>query len=322
MKKIFGLFIAFALVVTLAGCGKTVKTIAVSIPGATHGWPVGVVYHAELEVKAVAEENGWEYTLVTADTADEQANQIDTLISEGVDCIVMLPFDGASLKAAAADIMDAGIYLVIFDREVPDFTPDVVVKGDNVGIGEETAKIFNTTFPNGTHVLEFMGDTSTVPTQRTQGYDDTINANFSKERVGFTGWQRDTARTLFEDWVNSSSQAEIDEVEAIYTHDDPLALGILDALDAYAADATFTKTFDNLKVIASSAGAQLMYNRMVDEDDYTLFSMTYNPAMIKDAIRAGEKLMKDETVESYIVLPTVEVNKDNVAGYLDADSPF
>lgn len=322
MKRILSLLVVLVLVFTLSSCGEKTITIAVTIPGATHGWPVGVVYHAENEVKAVAEENGWEYKLVTADTAAEQANQVDTLISEGVDCIVMLPFDGASLKAAAQDIMDAGIYLVIFDREVPDFTPDVTVKGDNVGIGEETAKIFNATFPNGTHVLEFMGDTSTVPTQRTAGYDDTINANFTKERVGFTGWQRDEARTLFENWVDSSTQEEIDAVEAIYTHDDPLALGILDALDAYAADASFTKTFTNLKVIASSAGAQLMYNRMITEDTYDLFSMTYSPGMIKDAVRAGEKLLLEEAVEAYIVLPTVEVNPDNVEDYLDADSPF
>ncbi|MCD4826327.1 MAG: substrate-binding domain-containing protein [Acholeplasmataceae bacterium] len=322
MKKVLSLLVALTLGLMMVGCGEDTITIAVSIPGATHGWPVGVVYHAENEVKAVAEENGWEYTLVTADTAAEQANQIDTLISEGVDAIVMLPFDGASLKAAAQDIMDNDIYLVIFDREVPDFTPDVTVKGDNYGIGEETAKIFNATFPDGTHVLEFMGDTSTVPTQRTAGYDDTINANFTKERVGFTGWQRDEARSLFENWVDSSSQAEIDAVQAIYTHDDPLALGILDALDAYALDSTFTKTFDNLQVIASSAGAQLMYNRMVTEDTYDLFSMTYSPGMIKDAIRACEKLLLGQTVETYIVLPTVEVNPSNVADYLDADSPF
>ena len=63
-------------------------------------------------------------------------------------------------------------------------------------------------------------------------------------------------------------------------------------------------------------------NRMLVEDTYTMFSMTYNPGMIKDAIRAGEKLLKGETVETYIVLPTVEVNIDNVNDYLDADSPF
>lgn len=322
MKKFFALLLAAIFVFTMSACGDKVVTVAVTIPGATHGWPVGVVYHAEVEVKAVAAENGWEYKLLTADSAAQQANQVDTLITEGVDLIVMLPFDGASLKAAAQDIMDAGIYLVIFDREVPDFTPDVNIKGDNVGIGAETAKIFNRMFPNGTHVLEFMGDTSTVPTQRTQGYDENINANFTKERIGFTGWQRDEARTLFENWVDATSQANIDKVEAIFTHDDPLALGILDALDAYAADPTFTKTFTKLQVIASSAGAQLLYNRMVTETKYTMFSMTYNPAMIKDAIRAGEKLLLGEDVAKDIVLPTVEVNKDNVADYLDPDSPF
>lgn len=298
------------------------KVIGVSVIGATHGWPVGVIYHAENEVKKVAEENGWEYKLVKAGDANEQSNQIDTLISEKVDCIVMLPMDGASLKAAAMAVQDAKIPLVIFDREVPDFKPTATVKGDNAGIGIETAKIFNKTFPNGTNVLEFMGDTSTVPQQRTDGYDQTINGNFTKVQVGYTGWQRNEGRKLFEDWVGASSQEEIDKVEAIFTHDDEIAMGILDALDAYKNDANNKKTFSKLKTIAASAGAQIMYNRIKTESTYQLFSMTYSPTMIKEAIRVGEKIIKGETYEEMTIIPTVEVNKDNVEKYLDANSPY
>ena len=43
-------------------------------------------------------------------------------------------------------------------------------------------------FPEGTKVLEIMGDTSTVPFQRTDGFDETINSSFTKSRLA-TGWQ-------------------------------------------------------------------------------------------------------------------------------------
>jgi len=298
------------------------KSIAISLPGATHGWPVGVIYHAENEAKAIAETNGWDYKVLKAETANEQSNQIETLITEKYDLIVMLPFDGASLKASAANVKDAGIPLVIFDREVPDFKPTATVKGDNTGIGVETAKIFNKEIPEGTLVLELMGDTSTVPTQRTDGYDKTINDKFTKKQLGYTGWQRSEGRKLFEDFVGASSQDEINKVQAIFTHDDEIALGVLDALDAYSTDPNFNKKFDNLKIIAASAGNQLMYNRIKTETKYQLFSLTYSPAMIKDAIRVGEKILKGESYDEMTILPTVEVNKDNVETYLDANSPY
>ena len=65
-----------------------------------------------------------------------------------------------------------------------------------------------------------------------------------------------------------------------------------------------------------------MFNRLISEDTYTLFSMTYAPAMVKDAIRIGEKIIKGEDYEEMVVLPTLEVNKDNAENYLDPNSPF
>ena len=301
---------------------KVKKVIAVSTIGATHGWPIGVLYHAKEEVKKVAEENDWDYICLVADDSNEQSRQIIDLVKQHVDCIIMLPMDGASLKTAAKTVQDAEIPLVIFDREIPDFAPTATVKGDNAGIGVTTARIFNRYFPKGTKVLEFMGDTSTVPQQRTDGYDDTIHDNFKKEQVGFTGWQRLDARNLFKTWVDTHNQKEINEVGAIFTHDDEIALGILDALDAYEGDKNFKKTFANLKVIGGSAGPQEIYRRILAENKFYLFSLTYRGSMIREAIRVGEKIIKGQNYEEMTILPTIEVNKKNAKEYLDANSLY
>lgn len=298
------------------------KIIAVSTIGATHGWPVGVLYHATDEIKKVAKKNDWDYVLRVANDSNEQSRQIIELVKTRVDCIIMLPMDGASLKTAAKAVQDADIPLVIFDREIPDFAPTATIKGDNPGIGIATAKIFNKYFPKGTKVLEFMGDTSTVPQQRTDGYDNTINNCFTKEQVGFTGWQRREARTLFENWVETHNQTDIDKVGAIFTHDDEIALGILDAIDAYGHDKKFKKNFNKLKVIAGSAGPQEIYKRILSEKRYYLFSLTYRGSMIRDAIGVGEKIMKGQYYEEMQILPTIEVNRRNAAKYLDKDSLY
>ena len=294
--------------------------IAVSVISETHNWPIGVLHYAEQEVKAVAQENDWDYKFVVGADANEQSNQVIDLINEEVDCIIMLPMDGASLKTAAMSVQAADIPLVIFDREIPDFAPTATVKGDNTGIGTMTADIFNGIFPDGTTVLELMGDTSTVPQQRTDGYDEKINHNFIKEQVGFTGWQREDSKALFMDWVDTHTQEEIDKVGAIFTHDDEIALGVLDALREY--EKTGDKTFHNLEVIAGSAGDKEMYYEIIHERKYMLFSLTYSPDMVKAAIRKGEKVIKGEEYEEMDIIPTMEVNRKNINQYYDANAPY
>ena len=296
--------------------------IAVSMISETHNWPIGVLYYAEQEVKAVARENNWDYKLMVGADANEQSNQVIELVNEGVDCIIMLPMDGASLKTAAMAVQKADIPLVIFDREIPDFAPTSTVKGDNTGIGTMTADIFNGFFPDGTKVLELMGDTSTVPQQRTDGYDEKINPQFVKEQVGYTGWQREDSSKLLMDWVNTNTQEDMDKIGAIFTHDDEIALGVLDALREYKSNPANKKTFTNLKMIAGSAGDKEMYYEIMNEDEYTLFSLTYRPDMIKQAIRTGEKIIKDEEYEEMDIIPTFEINKRNVAEYYDANAPY
>ncbi len=321
--------IVFFMIFFLCGCGdaqqdkqQEKRIIAMSMIGETHNWPVAVAYYAEKEIKAVAEENGWEYRFEIAKDTNEQSDEVIKLVNEGVDCIVMLPMDGASLKTAAMVVQDAGIPLVIFDREIPDFAPAATVKGDNTGIGTMTAEIFNEQFPGGTKVLEILGDTSTVPQQRTDGFDETISGDFTKEQIGYTGWQRKDSAKLFREWIEKNPQEEIDKVGAIFTHDDEIALGILDVLDEYKANPTAAKSFTNLKVIAGSAGSQEMYRRILNEPDYYLFSLTYSPAMVEKAIRTAECIIKGEDYEEMTIIETIEVNKENAGEFLDENSPF
>lgn len=321
-----GIFLGMAMVLCLAGCKEETEekkiTIAVSTIGPTHSWAEGVLYYAKEELKKVARENDWEYICVTGNDTGEQSQQVVELVEQKVDCIVMLPMDGASLKTAAISVEQAGIPLVIFDREIPDFAPSATVKGDNPGIGIETAEFFNNYFPKGTLVLELMGDTSTVPFQRTDGYDETINRNFQKIQVGYTGWQREDTRKLFKDWIKSQPAELRRSVGAIFTHDDEIALGVLDVLDEYKERGIDKKMFPNLQVIAGSSGSQEMYRRIDEEEDYLLFSMSYWPQMVQQAIRTGEKILKGEPYEEMTIVPTVFVGKQQVDEYLQEGLPF
>lgn len=194
----------FAAFLSLSVTGRAEKakpsiTLAVCVAGPDHEWTEMVMENAQEELREIEERNGWNTVACSAGSSYEQSQQVVDLVNQDVDCIVLQPVDGASLKTAAITVQKADIPLVIFDREIPEFAPTATVKGDNWGLGESSAVFFNNYFPEGTTILELMGDTSTVPFQRTDGFDHELNDNMTKIQVGYTEWQREITRNLFTD---------------------------------------------------------------------------------------------------------------------------
>ena len=67
---------------------------------------------------------------------NQQISQVETLISKGVDIIVMLPFDGKALTETGIKAMEAGIPVVNLDRVFD--SPQAArtwIGGDNYGMG-------------------------------------------------------------------------------------------------------------------------------------------------------------------------------------------
>lgn len=295
-------------------------TIAVSIIEQTHTWPDGVYYYAYNEIQLVAEENDWDYELLVASSTNEQSDQIMYLIEQEVDCIILLPMDGASLKTAAMSVQDAGIPLVIFDREIPDFSPTATVKGNNTTIGNKTADIFNGRSPDGGFVIEIMGDTSTVPQQRTDGFNDVIDDNFVVEQIGYTNWNREETQRVLEEWIEKQTTEKLEEVNFIFSHDDEITLGILDVIDEYKESGI--DIFPNLSTIVGSAGAKDLYERMMVEEEIELISLTYSPDMIIDAIRVGENIINGDEYEKMTIIEPIEVNAKNVETFYNENAWF
>ncbi len=294
-------------------------TIAVSIPGPDHEWTQDVATYAREELDLLEDKYGWETILISADSSYEQSQQVVDLVTQDVDCIILQPVDGSSLKTAAIAVQRADIPLVIFDREIPEFAPSATVKGDNRGIGEASATIINNAFPEGTTVLELMGDTSTVPFLRTDGFDTVLNENNRKIQVGYTEWQRSVTRDLFYQWIAKQNEKTTSTVGAIYTHDDEIALGVLDILDKMREAGTVDQIFPNLKIIIGSSSLQRMYQRIESEENYRLISMTYNASMIQEAIDVGSRILRQEDYEEMTIFPTETVSKKNVEAFIDPD---
>ena len=126
--------------------------------------------------------------------------------------------------------------------------------GDNFTIGEETGRYLNKYFAEDlkkgkVNILEFKGDNSTVPQQRSDGFAKTADKNINILQQFSTDWQRAKAQEQMETLLNSLKKDEVESIKAVFTHDDEVMLGVLDAIMSYSGNAKL-----NIKLVTGVGG--------------------------------------------------------------------
>jgi ribose transport system substrate-binding protein len=302
-----------------AGGSAKGKVMGIVMPNADHGFTGESIAHAQAYVKTLAEKEGFTYQFLTAGETSEQNNQIDTLINQKVDVIVMWPINGDELRSAAQKVVDAKIPLVIYDRLITGFTPTVEFMGDNVTIGKMAGEYFNKFFKadidagKDINILEFKGDLSTVPTQRSDGFKSTASPKFKILQSFTTNWQRATAMDQMETFLNTSSQADIESVKAVFTHDDEVVLGVLDAIAAYKGAAKL-----DIRLVSGVGARKENLDTFADfKTKHSIDQVTYafSPAMIDSAVQLGDDILNGKTPSGLILGPTVEVDNSSAEAF-------
>ncbi len=228
--------------------------------------------------------------------AADQITEIENLIAAGdLDAIMLWPTEGEALRSAAQTIVDAGVKLVVYDRLIEDFDGlEGQMMGDNFSIGHEMGVYLNDYFKDTDKVeyLRFVGDSSTVTSQRSGGMDDVIDAKFEQINETFvTDWSTEKAQEQMENWLNAHSNEEIEALDLIVTHDDEIVDGLMNALDAYSGTAKL-----NVQLITSVGGRedtmQKFENTKLDVKFVTWF---FAPSFIRECV--------DFTAETAMGLP-------------------
>ena len=213
MKRKLTTVLAGAVAATMMmGMAVSADEIAVMVPSADHGWTGAVLSYAQEKVDEINDEGTYSAKLYAATDVENQIQQVDDLLAntDGLSGIVILPYDNG-LQSTLEKIAAADIPFVQFDRcinsDVIDAKVVADVKGDNEGIGYETAKRFiEDGLTKDDYVYEMIGDNSSVPELRSAGFrkylteqgwsDEEIDAVVVKSAS--TGWSRDKGKELFE----------------------------------------------------------------------------------------------------------------------------
>jgi ribose transport system substrate-binding protein len=284
-------------------------TIVASVPPTDHGW-LGQV--AAMAQQAADQWEDVEFRIVEAADADSQAAQIETIINEKPDAIVVLPYDGEALTPVAEQAMEAGIPVINVDRLFA--TPDAAratILGDNYAIGVNAATFLAEELDCEGNVVEIQGLAGiSVTEDRSAGFADTIEElcgdglEIVAQQPG--DFNPDTGLEVME----AILQAE-DDIDAVYTHDDDMAEGVVAAIEnAQRQD----------EMILTGAGGSCAAFDRIEEGGLYAATYLYSPTMAGSAVNMARLIAQgrgmsdlfEPEVPSEIIVPPTEITPDNV----------
>ncbi len=166
-RQISCLLLAVLLLLTAAGCGK-VESGREKEDGEEKKIQIGMSFDSFVIERwqrdrdifvSVAKELGAEVNVQNANgVVEEQKKQIDYFIQKGMDVIVIIAIDPASLRESVAKAKDAGIEVVSYDRLVDNADVDLYISFDNEMVGEMMARaLIEAGIGNGNNVVMIGG---------------------------------------------------------------------------------------------------------------------------------------------------------------------
>ena len=238
-KLITGIALAAAVAFTATGCAGSpgaggddeLITVGFAQTGSESGWRSA---NTESMKAAFSEENGFELVFNAADNKIEaQIAAVRSFINQGVDAIVVAPIVEDGWDDVLTEAKEAGIPVILEDRTVT-ASDDLYAawvgldfRNEGVMAGEWAAETFGDT-PTNLVVLE--GTTGSAPANdRAEGFAEAIEGTAITTLDSQTGnFTRADGKTVMEGFLQKYG----DTIDLVYAHNDDMALGAIDAIEA------------------------------------------------------------------------------------------
>ena len=263
--------------------------IGFSAPAADHGWMGSITESAE-QVAGQYDD----VELRVADGTNDvnlQISQVETFINDGVDAIVLLPFDGAAMTPVALKAMEAGIPVINVDREFDDpNAARVTVLGDNYGMGVSA----------GTYICSQLGDNPDAVVAEIAGIDSLPltqdRSRGFKDALDECGLDVD-ARVAAEFTVESGNEQAANllqsepKIDAIWNHDDDQGVGVLAAIESAGRDEFF---------MVGGAGSKNAMEAIKSGDSVLQATVIYPSTQAADGIKLARLLVQQKNMSDLV----------------------
>lgn len=241
-----------------------------------------------------------------AGSSEKQVAQCENFVAQGVDCVILSPFDFDGCVPAAQVCVDAGI---------PVFTSKGIIAAQDIVSTYVGSNDLNAGIMEMEYIAEQLGGKGNIviiegPTGvtgavlRNEGIHKTLE-KYPDIEVLYTqpaDWYRDQAMSLMENWLQLDAK-----IDAVVAHNDEMALGAYDALVAAGKDKeTIVIGIDGIDAAFKS----------VKEGGLKASILQDSKSIAEASIDVALKLAAGETVEPQYDIPYALVTIDNVDEYL------
>ncbi|WP_059172564.1 D-xylose ABC transporter substrate-binding protein [Bacillus sp. FJAT-27445] len=275
--------------------------------------------------KAAVEALGADVEILAANGDDAlQIAQAETLISQGVDLLVVVPHNAEATATIVNKAHKAGIKVIAYDRLVKNANIDLYVSFDNVQVGELQAKAITELVPKGKYV--YIGGASTDNNAHLfkKGVFNVLQPLIDKGdiTVVFDQWSKDWTPVNAQANMEAALKANNNNIDAVIAANDATAGGAIKALSSQGLAGKIPVAGQD----AELAGVQ----RIVDgTQTMTVYkpinALTEKAAEVAVMIAKGEHIEADRKMNNgkievpSILLSPIAVNRQNIDQTIIAD---
>lgn len=280
------------------------KVIGISVSGFSAPYFKALIAAAKVE----AEKQGVTLKIMDGEfDTQKQASQVESMITQKVDLIEIIPADSTAIIPTMKKVKDAGIPLAIVNTQNDPSTNDLITTFVGASMEDEAimaADAIKKVLPKGGKVIMIQGAAGSFPAiHRSSGFETAIKDRTDIKIIAKqnAGWDRAKAMAIMEDYLTRYPQ-----IDALYVQDDNMAIGAIQALKAAGR-------LKDVPVISIS-GTIEGYEAIKSGELYSTVSQPPDWEGMM-AVQAAVKILNGEKVEDWIKTPISQVTKENVSQF-------
>src|SRR5690625_188252 len=273
------------------------EDIKIGLSVSTLNNPFFVTLRDSAESKA--EELGYE--IVSADAQDDPSKQlsdIEDMLQQDIDVLLVNPTDSDAVVAAVELANGEDIPVVTVDRSSEGGEVVTHVASDNIAGGEMAAEFIGDNLDNEGKIVEIEGVSgSSTSRERGEGFHNIINEIDELEIIASQSadFDRTKGLSVMENIIQGSG-----DVNAVFAHNDEMALGALEALEA-------KNIMEDVVVVGFDATDDAVSSV---EDGRLDATIAQQPDLIgESAVDAASKIANGEEIEDFIPIELKLVTK-------------
>lgn len=252
--------------------------------------------------------------VISYDDPKQQAHDIDSLVDTGVDVLIVSPYNPTDLVAPIERAFDAGIPVILVDRDIRSDKFSAYISGDNREVGNIAGEYVTSLYNDfkAHHggktptIVELQGSTDITPVKaRHLGFTKVMNANGIEFSSRVCNWHRHLAAAVTDSLIDNNLLPAI-----VYSHNDNMAIGIVERLSE-------RDKVDMIDIV-SVDGSPLLGMKLVI--DGSIKATVKYPTGGSEAIRTALDILEGRKYDRMQFIKPLVVDGNNAASLRDQET--